>query len=356
MRKITFDAKGSSFFNTLKEKVDRYFSEQQLDPTGSRKLYVKSSILVVSALSLYCLLVFFNLPIVLAIGACALLGFNLAAIGFNIMHEGGHQSFSRYPWLNSLSAYFLNVLGGNTYYWKIKHNINHHTYTNIEGADSDIDVKPFMRLHGEQPRLAMHRFQHIYWVVLYGLSYIAWVFKDDFVKYFSGRVSPHMPKKQLSVKEHIIFWATKIFYVSVYLVIPIMMVGIMKALIGFLIVTVVCGLFIAIVFQLAHTVGGTEFVMPDNSAGNVGEEWAVHQVNVTSNFATRSKLLTWLLGGLNFQIEHHLFPRVSHIHYPQISKLVRETCREYNIIYNEYPTMIRAFFAHVLFLRKMGTA
>lgn len=356
MRKVTFDAKGASFFNSVKEKVDRYFSEQQLDPTGSRKLYVKSSILVVSALSLYCLLVFLSLPTWVAVAACALLGLNLAAIGFNIMHEGGHQSFSKYSWLNSLSAYFLNVLGGNTYYWKIKHNINHHTYTNIDGVDSDIDVKPFMRLHEEQPRHAIHRFQHIYWVVLYGISYIAWVFHDDFIKYFTQRVSPSTPKKSLNAKEHTIFWLTKVFYIGVYIVIPILMVGWLKAIVGFLIVTIVCGLFISIVFQLAHTVEGTEFSMPDKTSNKVDEEWAVHQVQVTSNFATRSKLLFWLLGGLNFQIEHHLFPRVSHIHYPQISRFVRETCREYNIIYREYPTMIKAFFSHVLFLRKMGTA
>ena len=356
MRKITFDAHGTSFFISVKEKVDRYFSEQRLEPTGSRKLIVKSSILVGSAFSLYCLLVFFSLPGWVAILGCSLLGINLAAIGFNIMHEGGHQSFSKYPWLNSVSAYFLNVLGGNTYYWKIKHNINHHTYTNIDGVDSDIDVKPFMRLHEEQPRHAIHRFQHIYWFLLYGMSYIAWVFYDDFVKYFSRRVSPSMPKKNLSAKEHFIFWITKVCYVGVYLVIPIVMVGWLKALLGYLIVTIICGLFISITFQLAHTVVGTEFTMPSKASDKIEEEWAIHQVQVTSNFATRSKLLFWLLGGLNFQIEHHLFPRVSHIHYPQISRFVRETCREYNIIYREYPTMIKACLSHVLFLKKLGMA
>ena len=356
MQKVTFDAKQNFFFNSVKEKVDRYFSEQHLDPSGSRKLYVKSSILVLLALGLYSWLVFFTPLLWIAITLCVVLGLTLSAIGFNIMHEGGHQSFSKHPWLNSVSAYFLNVLGGNSYFWKIKHNINHHTYTNIEGVDSDIDIKPFMRLHKAQPWYPLHRFQHIYWVVLYGISYIAWVFYEDFLKYFRNRVAVHMAPKKLNRKEHIIFWITKFMYVGAYIVVPIIMVGWLYALLGFFIVTFVTGLFISIVFQLAHVVEGTEFTSPDMASNKVQEEWAVHQVRATANFGTNNRVLFWLLGGLNFQIEHHLFPRVSHIHYPQISKFVKETCREYNIAYHEYPTMVKAFFSHVLHLRKLGIA
>ena len=354
MQKVTFDAKQNFFFNSVKEKVDRYFSEHHLDPSGSRKLYVKSSILVLLALGFYTWLVFFTPPIWIAVIVCVLLGLNLGAIGFNIMHEGGHQSFSKHAWLNSVSAYFLNVLGGNTYFWKIKHNINHHTYTNIEGVDADIDVKPFMRLHKEQPWYPLHRFQHIYWVVLYGISYIAWVFYEDFLKYFRNKVAPHMAPKKLKRKEHIIFWLTKVFYVSVYLAVPIFMVGWLYALVGFLIVTFVTGLFISIVFQLAHVVEGTQFSSPAQNSNKIQVEWAIHQVRATANFGTKNPVLFWLLGGLNFQIEHHLFPRVSHIHYPQISKFVKESCREYNVAYHEYPTMVKAFFSHVLHLRKLG--
>lgn len=354
MLKYTFDTRNSSFFKQLKEKVDRYFEDGKMDTAGNKRLYIKSALQISVAIILYVVLVFFTPGILVSIFLCILLGLNLALIGFNIMHEGGHQSFSRHGWINNAAAHFLNVLGGTAYFWKIKHNVNHHTFTNIEGMDSDIDVKPFMRLHEGQPHHSYHRFQHIYWVVLYGISYIAWVFYEDFEKYFSGKFSANSEKKKLSQKEHFIFWFTKITYVLVYIVVPILTVGWLYWLVGFLIITFVCGVAISVVFQLAHVVEGTAFHLPGDGKGT--EEWAIHQINSTANFATSSKMWHWLLGGLNFQIEHHLFPRVSHIHYPEISRLVKEACRESNITYHEYSTMFRAFVSHLIHLRNLGRA
>jgi linoleoyl-CoA desaturase len=355
MLKYTFDNSQASFFKALKENVDRYFTERKIDPSGNTKLYFKSILQVLSAAVLYVALVFFTPPPLIAVALCLILGVNLAVIGFNVMHEGGHQSFSRHSWVNKTSAYFLNVLGGISYYWKIKHNINHHTYTNIEGMDSDIDVKPFMRLHEDQPLRAYHRFQHFYWVILYGVSYLAWIFYEDFEKYFSGKISPHSEAKKLAPREHFIFWFTKIMYITAYIVVPIIMVGWLPWLIGFLIITFTCGLVISIVFQLAHVVEGTQF-HDAHQAQKDKQEWALHQIGTTANFATSSKWLYWLLGGLNFQIEHHLFPRVSHIHYPQISRFVKEACRESNITYLEYTSIFKAIGSHLLHLRRLGSA
>jgi linoleoyl-CoA desaturase len=305
---------------------------------------------------MYTWLVFFTPYTVIAIPLCFILGLNLAIIGFNVMHEGGHHSFSRYAWVNNVSSYFLNVLGGNSYYWKIKHNVNHHTFTNIEGMDSDIDVKPFMRLHKDQPRRFYHRYQHIYWVVLYSISYLVWVFYEDFEKYISGKVAVNAARKKLALKEHVIFWFTKVMYISVYMIIPIIIVGWLPWLIGFLVVTLTCGIAISIVFQLAHVVESTQFRSAYKQEENSIQEWAIHQIGSTANFATKNKQLHWLLGGLNFQIEHHLFPRVSHIHYPKISILVKEACRESNIIYHEYSSMLKAITSHIVHLRKLGSA
>jgi len=341
-----------TFFARLKEKVDHYFEDKNTERTGNIRLLMKSSVQIFSALALYSILVFLPLAPGLAIPLAVLLGINLAMLGFNIMHEGGHQSFSKHAWLNSVAGYALNALGGNIYFWKVKHNINHHTFTNIEGIDSDIDVRPFMRLHPSQSLLRIHRYQHIYWFVLYSISYMVWVFYEDFLKYFRGKIAVHMKPMNLPLKEHVVFWVTKISYVFFFLVLPIVMLGWLKALLGFLIVSCVCGLFISIVFQLAHIVESNEFPL----AKKIETDWAVHQVNTTSNFGTSSKLLFWMLGGLNFQIEHHLFPKISHIHYPQISRLVKETCKEFNIAYHEYASMTQAFSSHLFYLRKMGTA
>jgi linoleoyl-CoA desaturase len=356
MSKISFDNKQSPFFRALKGKVDHYFAVNKLHTSGSSTLLFKSIFQVLTAVALYITLVFFTPGVLVSILLCMLLGMNLALIGFNIMHEGGHQSFSRHRWLNSTSAYFLNVLGGNAYFWKMKHNINHHTYTNIDGHDSDIDVEPFMRLHEHQPRKWFHKFQHLYFIVLYGISYITWIFYHDFEKYFTGQITASGGKQQLEKKEHYIFWVTKIFYVTVYLIVPLLLVGFVKALLGYLIITFVCGLFISVVFQLAHIVEGTQFPLPNEESNRIEKEWAIHQVNTTANFATKSKVVSWLLGGLNFQVEHHLFPKVSHIHYPQINKLVRETCQEFNITYLEHTTVLKAFRSHLLHIKRLGNA
>ena len=354
MTKLTFSTNNTSFFKDLRNKVNNYFAEKNLLKSGGGKGYIKGLTMILSAAIMYSLLLFVSMPIPLAIVLCMLLGLHLAMIGFNVMHEGGHQSFSRHLWINKVSAYFLNVLGGNAHYWSIKHNINHHTYTNIEGVDSDIDVRPFMRLHEGQPLRSFHRYQHIYWVVLYGISYLAWVFYDDFVKYFTGKVTPISGRKKLSLKEHVIFWFTKLAYMTVYMFIPILLVGWLPWLVGFLIITITCGLTISIVFQLAHVVEGTRFHI--GSEGDIQQDWAIHQLSTTSNFGTSSKLLFWVLGGLNFQIEHHLFPKISHIHYPAISRIVKETCQECQIAYHEYSSMFKAIASHLIHLRRLGRA
>lgn len=354
MSKVSFNNIQSPFFKILKGKVNNYFSENQLARTGGRKLFVKGSLIILSAIFLYILLVFFTPPAFLALLLCALLGVNFAVIGFNIMHEGGHGSFSKYKWVNGVSAYSLNLLGGNIHFWKQKHNIDHHTYTNIEGMDHDIDVK-FMRMHKDQPRYGYHRFQHYYWVFLYGISYMAWVLYQDFEKYFSTKMEKAGRRKKLDAKEHLIFWITKLGYVVLYFVLPILFVGWWQALLGFVVLSIACGFTISIVFQLAHVVEGTQFPEPDLETKKMEREWAVHQLATTANFATQSKIAYWFLGGLNFQVEHHLFPSISHVHYPQINKLVKETCEEFNVAYLEHKTMGKAFLSHILHIKKLGS-
>jgi linoleoyl-CoA desaturase len=354
MSKVTFNNSPNPFAKALKEKVDTYFATNQLHVCGNEKLYLKTGLQLSSALACYIILVFYTPAPIIALLICLLFGINLAVLGFNVMHEGGHDSYSKHKWLNVMSAYFLNVMGGNTYYWKLKHNINHHTYTNIDGLDFDIYVGSLMRLHENQTRYWFHKFQHIYWIILYGITYIGWIFIQDFQRYFTGKVAPQADVRKMEMKEHIVFWISKIFYVIAYVVLPIYMVGLVPFLIGFFIVGFSCGLFMSMVFQLAHMVDDTSFPKPDEKSNRIEEEWAIHQVKTTANFAMNNKIVCWLVGGLNFQIEHHLFPRISHIHYPKISEFVRETCKQFNVEYIEHPTLRAAYVAHYNQLRKLG--
>jgi linoleoyl-CoA desaturase len=355
MTKVSFNNKQNPFFSSLKKKVNQYFSENNIHTSGNKRLYLKSLIQLATAMGFYFILVFFTPGVLVSVLICCLLGINMGVIGFNIMHEGGHMSYSKHKWVNDVSGHFLNILGGSIHFWKIKHNINHHTYTNIAGMDSDIDIEPFMRLHKDQKKRWFHRFQHIYWVFLYGMSYITWIFYDDFVKYFAYSSGKATSTQRMDFKQHFIFWFTKLFYVGMYIVLPIFIAGFVNTIIGFWIIVFICGLSISVVFQLAHVVGDTQFPVPDPQTNTIDQEWAIHQIVTTANFSTKSKIVSWLVGGLNFQVEHHLFPKVSHVHYPKINEFVRETCEEFNIRYIEYATFFSAFRSHISHIRRLGS-
>ena len=235
----------------------------------------------------------------------------------------------------------------------MKHNVIHHAYTNIDGVDDDIDIKPWMRMSTTQPKYAMHRYQHIYFWFLYALLYILWIFVLDYQKYFKRKIGD-MPIKKMSFKDHLIFWGFKIVTSVLFVALPIYRLGFTSWLIGFLLLQLLQGLVISIVFQLAHTVEHTHFPMPDEETGKLEDEWAVHQLKTTANFAPRNKVISWFVGGLNFQVEHHLFPKISHIHYPAISKIIKQACDEFDVPYIEYPRMRHAVASHVSFLKQMG--
>lgn len=353
MQKVNFSNKNTEFFNILKEKVDAYFISNDIRQTGNLKLYIKTALLIFSAVTLYVILVFFTPTTWLSLLLSGLLGVNFAAIGFNVMHDGAHGSFSQKTWVNNLMGYSLNMMGGSVYLWKYKHNVNHHSFTNIEGMDDDIDIRPFIRVHDDQKKYWYHRFQHIYWVGLYGATYLLWIFVQDFTKYFTGKIGG-TPFRKMDTREHFIFWISKLAYIGVFIVVPIFRIGLIETIIAYLLISFVCGFIIAVVFQLAHIVEDAKFSTPNSQTFKIEEEWAIHQIKTTANFATKSKIVSWFTGGLNYQVEHHLFPRISHIHYPKISQFVRETCQQFNIAYLEFPTVLSAVRSHIMHLKQVG--
>jgi linoleoyl-CoA desaturase len=344
-----------SFHVVLKNKVQEYFNQTGKKMTGNLALYVKATLLFVLFVSVYTHVVFFTPDLWVAVFECALLGGTIAGIGFNIMHDGAHGSFSSSPFINKVAAITLNVLGGNAFMWNIKHNIIHHAYTNVDGVDDDLDAGPILRMATTQKKYFYHRFQHVYFWFVYCILYLYWVFVSDYKKYFTKKIQS-MPLKKMKLADHLTFWGYKIFFYSVFIVVPILTVGWFNWMVGFLTMTIVAGFILSIVFQLAHTVEHTHFPQPSVDDNRLNDEWAIHQLKTTANFATRNKLICWYVGGLNFQIEHHLFPKISHIHYPAISKIIREVCQEYGVQYVEYRRMRQAIASHVMYLKTTGQA
>ena len=352
--KVSFNNSNRVFFNSLRSAVDEYFERNKIRKTGNYKLYIKTTVLIVTTMALYFGVLLLPVPAWAGILMSAAFGMCMAFIGFNIMHDANHGSFSSRKWVNEVFGLTLNFIGGNAFLWKLKHNIVHHTYTNIDGIDDDINNMPFMRECATQPWKPMHRFQGYYMFMLYGFTSIfMWI--SDFIKYFSKKVYT-TDLKPMDVKEHMVFWITKSAYVVLYVVVPILVLGWKPWLVGFLVMHFVLGLLIALVFQLAHVVEHAEFSVAGVEPVKIENEWAIHQVKTTANFAAGSKLVTWFLGGLNFQIEHHLFPRISHVHYPEISKIVKKTCEQYEIRYNYFPTMGNAIYSHFKVMDQLGKA
>jgi linoleoyl-CoA desaturase len=282
-----------------------------------------------------------------------LLALILVGIAFNVMHDACHGSYSGKKWVNSVMGLTMNALGSNAFIWKIKHNIIHHTFTNIDGLDDDIANGPLLRQCTSQKWMPMHRFQFLYMFILYGISTLSWMLRTDFKWYFTRKINNTRINK-IAPGQHVLFWASKLLYAFFYIAAPIYFLGWRPWLTGFLIVHFTMGLTLTIVFQLAHMVEKTSFATAGEVPKVIDSEWAVHEVKTTADFATDNRIVSWLVGGLNFQIEHHLFPQISHVHYFALSKIVRRKCEAFGLPYNSYRSTWQALYSHVRLMKKLG--
>lgn len=333
--------------------MDSYFREKKLKKTGNWKLYLKAWVLIPSSLAIYFYLLSGHYSWMLGILASTLLGLALVCIAFNIMHDACHNSYSEKKWMNSIMGLTMNALGSNAFIWKIKHNIIHHTFTNIDGIDDDIANGPLLRQCITQKWMPIHRFQFLYMFVLYAISTLSWMLGSDFIRYFTKKIHTS-PIKMISFKQHVIFWTSKLLYVLFYVLVPIYFVGWQSWLVGFLVIHLTMGLSLSVVFQLAHVVEKTAFNAAEGPHKVIDSEWAIHEIRTTADFAPRNKIISWLVGGLNFQIEHHLFPQISHIHYFALSEIVQRQCELFGLPYNCYSSARKAFYSHVRLMKRLG--
>jgi len=353
MGKVTFNTTDTSFLQSLRKATDQYFREHKLRKTGNWRLYHKALVLIPLALGIYVFLLGASYPAWIGLLLCAVLGLTISSIGFNIMHDACHGSYSSRKWVNNLLSLSMNCIGGNAFFWKQKHNILHHTYTNIEGIDDDIAQSRLLRQSPTQEWMPVHRYQHLYLPLAYSLTLFVWVGVRDFLKYFQRRIN-NTPLQPMDTSEHVIFWLSKALYGVFYVAIPIYFVGFNAWVTGFVTMYVVAGIVLSYTFQLAHAVEGPEFDAAGVEDRMLEHEWAAHQVRTTANFAPQNKIVSWFVGGLNFQVEHHLFPRISHVHYPALSRIVQEQCRKHGLPYHCFPTVGKAVASHMRTMKKLG--
>lgn len=333
--------------------MDEYFNGSGIARRGGAAIFRKSAAMFGMLLCAYVALVFVAATAAQAVLSAVFLGCVMAGIGFNVQHDGGHGSCSERKRVNRLMALSLDLLGGSSYFWNFKHNVAHHTYPNVSGSDDDIYLGPLARLSPHDRRFWFHRFQHIYMWGLYGLLALKWQLVDDFHSMLRpGFGQTHVPRPRGG--ELWLFCAGKLVFFGLAIGVPLLFHSAWKVAALFAVTGATLGFVLGCVFQLAHCVEQADYQIPVAATGRLDREWAVYQVESAVDFARSNRFVTWFLGGLNFQIEHHLFPGVCHLHYPALSAIVEPVCAAHGVRYRAHESTRAAVGSHYRWLRRLG--
>lgn len=356
-QKIKFVSKDKTqFFNTLKERVDQYFIENNISQYANTTMVLKTIVMLCLYFIPYILIMTHGYSL-LGMWFCSLvMGLGLAGIGMSVMHDANHGAYSKSQSINNLLSLSLSIVGGDNKNWKTQHNILHHTYTNIHNHDRDIDNKLIMRFSPEGKHHGIQRFQIVYVFFFYSIMSLYWTTIKDFIQYFEFIKQGHnreSKRDQIKTFLTILFW--KAIYYTYIFVLPIVFLDLtfLQIFIGFLSLHMVAGIILSIIFQLAHVIEETQFPVPDEQ-GNIQNEWAIHQLQTTADFSKNNPLITFYVGGLNYQAIHHLFPRICHVHYPKIAPIVEQTAKEFGVPYLHHKTFGKAFLSHLRVISKLG--
>ena len=354
-QKIRFVNKSKTeFFPVLKKRVDEYFESNNMTRHGNGLMIFKIVFYLTAVFGALGLLLFAPLPVWAVYTCWVVIGFFSAFCGLGICHDAIHGSLFANAKLNRAFGFLFNVLGANDYMWDIMHNKVHHSFTNIEGHDEDLDAVPFLRMSPHKPLRPIHRYQHLFAMLFYGFATLSWVFVKDYKKMrqkaIGGMPTPKHPRKQW-----IRLFIGKAIYYTLFIVLPFIMIDVAwyHILLGFLLSHYVEGFTLAIIFMLAHIVEEVEYPLP-NEKGQIENAWAVHQLYTSANFSVNNPVVSFFCGGLNFQVEHHLFPKVCHVHLPAISKIVRQTAKEYDLPYYADFSIFGALGSHLRLLKRFG--
>lgn len=344
-----------SFGRTVRDRVNAHFKECGTHTKADGRLVPKVIILMTLFLAPLAVILLVPMSAWVALGLVLLMGIGMAGVGMAVMHDGLHGASSTKPWVNDVLGGTMYVLGSDAFTWKIQHNGAHHTHTNVDGVDQDIDPPDLLRFSEHAPLWRVHRFQHVYSFFFYGLLTLVKL-GNDFISLTRVAHSGDARYKGRNYAVDLgVMALVKLAHILVFIGLPLWFTdfAVWQVLTGFVMMHFTCSVILGTVFQLAHVVEGAEQPLMDEK-GVIHNDWAVHEVLTTADFAPNSRLVTWYTGGLNFQVEHHLFPAVSHVHYPAIAPIVQRTAEEFGIPYNVKANMREALGSHIRRLRQLG--
>jgi linoleoyl-CoA desaturase len=344
-----------AFSAVLRRRVDAYFKENNISKHANATMVLKTIILLTAYILPFICLLYFKPTFGVSMFLWFVMGLGVAGIGMSIMHDANHGAYSSIKWVNTLLGHTLNLVGGAVLNWKLQHNVLHHTYTNVSYIDEDIADRAVLKFSPHTPVKSHHQMQYVYAFFFYGLLTIYWVVAKDFVQYFKFKANG---VNKNTTQENVLFLiklvATKVLYLGVMFFVPCYFFGFSfgEIFAGFFLMHFVAGLILTVVFQLAHSIEGTTHPLPKN--GMIDNDWYIHQMETTANFSPDSAFISWYVGGLNYQVEHHLFPTICHVHYPQIAPIVEATAKEFGIPYLVNYRFVDALQAHIDLLHRVG--
>jgi linoleoyl-CoA desaturase len=351
---------GKEFDGTLKKRVRDYFKDKNISKHANFSMVLKTVVMISLYIIPYVLMITGLVTNGWLIAAMWLImGIAMAGIGMSVMHDANHGAYSKSEKTNRFIGRIIGLVGGFAANWKIQHNILHHSYTNIHGHDEDISAPMgLMRFSPNSELKKTHRFQHWYAWFFYGLMTLSWMVNKDFeqiYRYKKMGLTETQNKKFYKLMIELIL--NKIFYYALIVVLPIIFIDMAwwATLLFVFMMHFTASIILSVVFQLAHIVPETQFPLAELDH-TIENNWSIHQLQTTSNFAPKNRLLSWFVGGLNYQVEHHLFPNICHVHYKKLSAIVQKTAEEFGVPYYSEPTFFGALVSHVRMLKQLGRA
>lgn len=350
------NARDRQFALDVKRAVKDYFEDNDIDPKATPGMWVQAVVTIALIFVPYGLILSGALPLWGMWLCCIAMAVGVASYGFGVMHDAVHGTYSKHKLVNWALGFVFDITGASSYLWRLRHNVMHHSYTNIYGADVDLDANWVLRLSPYAKHYPVQRYQHWYFPLAYAISSLHWILFKDY--------------KSLSMREHGCFRdvthsrgqialliGMKAVHYFLFIGLPLLVLDVTvgQFLVGFLTLHVVTGLIMTLTFQVTHNVDITSKFLSEPGK-KLQHSWMVHEVLVSANFACDNPLVTWFVGGPNHQIEHHLFPHVAHAHLPAIRPIVKRVIEEHGLPYHEFPTYRAALGGHRRLLKELGAA
>ncbi|WP_263377351.1 fatty acid desaturase family protein [Granulicella paludicola] len=343
----------ASFPKVLRSRLDSFFAATQTSPKADGMMWSKIGIGLVVLAGSWTAIYAFKLNSWAFMALYILSGLAQTFLLLNIAHDSNHNAISSRSIVNKTLNYAFDLCGINSYMWRILHHRGHHSCVNVHGEDDALTGRGLLRFTPYEPRTSLQRFQHVYALALYAVFSLDYVFVRDFECFFRP-AHDYIERTKHPAREYVILFASKAFYLTYMLILPIFLLHRAPLLVigSFLLVHMIVGLSVALVFQTTHTIDSTYFPAGRGEFDN----GVYHIFATTADYATANPVVSWLTGGLNHHIVHHLCPFVCHTHYAPLTRIVEETAAEFGVPYRQHPTMTKAIWHHLILLKQLGTA